>query len=46
MLETRSGGLNQALDLHLPELRADDSVLVLDTDSILAPGFGPRPAGV
>jgi cellulose synthase/poly-beta-1,6-N-acetylglucosamine synthase-like glycosyltransferase len=35
----KAGALNQALDLLLPELRADDSVLVMDADSILAPGF-------
>jgi cellulose synthase/poly-beta-1,6-N-acetylglucosamine synthase-like glycosyltransferase len=35
----KAGALNQALDLLLPELRADDSVLVMDADSMLAPGF-------
>jgi cellulose synthase/poly-beta-1,6-N-acetylglucosamine synthase-like glycosyltransferase len=35
----KAGALNQALDLLLPELRADSSVLVMDADSILAPGF-------
>ena len=33
------GALNQALTLLPPELRADDSVLVLDAGSRLAPGF-------
>ncbi len=36
---TRPGALNQALTLLPPELRADDSVLVLDAGSRLAPGF-------
>ena len=36
---TKAGALNQALDVLLPELRRDDSVLVMDAGSILAPGF-------
>jgi cellulose synthase/poly-beta-1,6-N-acetylglucosamine synthase-like glycosyltransferase len=35
----KAGALNQALDSLLPELRDDDSVLVMDAGSILAPGF-------
>ena len=34
-----AGALNQGLDSLLPELRHDDSVLVMDAGSILAPGF-------
>ena len=35
----KAGALNQALDVLLPELRDEDAVLVMDADSILAPGF-------
>jgi poly-beta-1,6-N-acetyl-D-glucosamine synthase len=35
----KAGALNRALDVLLPELRDDDSVLVMDADSTLAPGF-------
>ena len=35
----KAGALNQALDVVLPELRDEDAVLVMDADSILAPGF-------
>ena len=36
---SRPGAVNQASDLLPPELRADDSVLVLDAGSRLAPAF-------
>jgi biofilm PGA synthesis N-glycosyltransferase PgaC len=35
----KAGALNQALDSLLPELRDDDSVLVMNASSTLAPGF-------
>jgi biofilm PGA synthesis N-glycosyltransferase PgaC len=35
----KAGALNRALDVLLPELHDDDSVLVMDAGSILAPGF-------
>ena len=35
----KAGALNQALDLLLPELADDDSVLVMDADSFLVPTF-------
>jgi hypothetical protein len=39
IVRLETGALNQALDSLLPELRDDDSVLVMDAGSILAPGF-------
>jgi biofilm PGA synthesis N-glycosyltransferase PgaC len=38
-VDKKAGALNQALDSLLPELRDDDSVLVMDASSSLAPGF-------
>ena len=35
----KAGALNRALDVLLPELRHDDSVLVMAAGSTLAPGF-------
>jgi hypothetical protein len=35
--DKKAGALNQALDSLLPEPRDDDSVLVMDAGSILAP---------
>lgn len=35
----KAGALNQALDVLLPELEPHDAVLVMDADSVLAPGF-------
>ena len=35
----KAGALNQALEVLLPELGDEDAVLVMDADSILAPGF-------
>ena len=38
-LHKKAGALNQALEVLLPELGDADAVLVMDADSILAPGF-------
>jgi len=35
----RAGALNQALDLLLPQLRDEDAVLIMDTDSFPGPDF-------
>jgi cellulose synthase/poly-beta-1,6-N-acetylglucosamine synthase-like glycosyltransferase len=35
----QAGVLNQALERMLPELWGDDSILVMDADSVLAPSF-------
>jgi poly-beta-1,6-N-acetyl-D-glucosamine synthase len=35
----KAGALNQALESVLPEIWADDAILVMDADSVLAPTF-------
>jgi cellulose synthase/poly-beta-1,6-N-acetylglucosamine synthase-like glycosyltransferase len=37
--DKKAGALNQALDIVLPQLREEDSILVMDADSVLLPTF-------